>query len=202
MRRVFRLLLFAVLIVALVGVGDFAKSQSINFSPAKTISTTPIARESSTSIPLAEVVQQSTAVSETLSEIEENLSVHRLSATVDQKVRALSEDIDAGLNENLRILIANPFLYELGRFETGWQQLGGRLTFWNRLLTARATELNNVVTRLDQLGKTWEQTLTLAHSSGAPPNARGGGETIDGCVNATGRSCRTGEASRRCSPCS
>ena len=168
MHRVLRLLLFAVLIIALVGVGGSAKGQSVNFLPAKTISTTPT-EKGSTPIPLAEVVLRYSSVSENLREIEENLSVHRLSATVDQKVRTLSEDIDAGLNENLNTLTANPFLYELGRFETGWQQFGGRLTFWNRLLTARATELNNVVARLDQLGKTWEQTFTLAHNSGAPP---------------------------------
>jgi hypothetical protein len=76
---------------------------------------------------------------------------------VDQNVTSLTNDIDAGLSENLRILIANPFLYELGRLETGWHHFGNRLSFWDRLLTLQATELASVVTRLDQLGKTWDR---------------------------------------------
>jgi potassium-dependent mechanosensitive channel len=168
MHRVLRVFSFAVPIVALMGLDDFANGQNLILSPAKAISTTPPAKET-TPIPLAQIVLQYSAASENLRAIEDSLSVHRLNAAVDQKERTLNEDIDAGLNENLRILTANPFLYELGRFETSWQQLGGQLTFLNRLLTARATELDNVVARLDQLGKTWEQTLTLAHSSEAPP---------------------------------
>src|ERR1700730_1494546 len=159
MHRVPGLFLLTALTVGLIsGTG---RGQNASTSPAKTISTTAAAKEP-TPIPLAEVVLQSSAVSENLREIEENLSAHRLSATVDQNVTSLTNDIDAGLSENLRILIANPFLYELGRLETGWHHFGNRLSFWDRLLTLQATELASVVTRLDQLGKTWEQTLKLA----------------------------------------
>ena len=117
MHRVPRLFLFAVLTVGLMG--GIARGQNASTSPANTISNTAAAKEP-TPIPLAEVVLQSSSVSENLREIEENLSAHRLSATVDQKVTALTNDIDAGLSENSRILTANPFLYELGRLEAGW----------------------------------------------------------------------------------
>jgi potassium-dependent mechanosensitive channel len=161
MHRRPRLFFLAALTVGLMG--GMARGQI-----AKTASNTAAAKEP-TPIPLAEVVPQSSSVSENLRQIEENLSAHRLSATVDQKVTALTNDIDAGLSENYRILTDNPLLYELGRLEAGWQQFGERLSFWSRLLTGKANELDGEVARLDQLGKTWEQTFKLARSSGAPP---------------------------------
>jgi potassium-dependent mechanosensitive channel len=182
MHRVPRLFLLAMLTVGLMsGTG---RGQSASTSPAKTISTTAAAKEP-TPIPLAEVVLQSSSVSENLHEIRENLSANRLSATVDQNVTSLTNDIDAGLSENLRILIANPFLYELGRLETSWHQFGDRLSFWDRLLTLQATELASVVTRLDQLGKTWEQTIKLAHSSGAPPAVLKRAQDVIATINQT-----------------
>ena len=123
MHRVPSLFLFAVLTVGLMG--SVARGQNASKSPANTISNTTAAKEP-TPIPLAEVVLQSSSVSENLREIEENLSAHRLSATVDQQVAVLTNDIDAGLSENLRILTANPFLYELGHLETGWHYFGDR----------------------------------------------------------------------------
>jgi len=116
MHRAPSLFLFAVLTVGLMG--SVARGQNASKSPANTISNTTAAKEP-TPIPLAEVVLQSSSVSENLREIEENLSAHRLSATVDQQVAVLTNDIDAGLSENSRILTANPFLYELGHLETG-----------------------------------------------------------------------------------
>jgi potassium efflux system protein len=167
MHRVPRLFLFAALTVGLMG--SVAKGQNASTFPAKTTSSTAVTAKDPTPIPLAEVVPQSSSVSENLREIEENLSARQLSSTVDEKLAALTGDIDAGLSEELRILTANPFLYELGRLQTGWHRFADRLSFWDRLLTVRAAELDRVVTRLDQLGKTWEQTLKLAHGSGAPP---------------------------------
>lgn len=164
--------------------GSVARGQNASKSPANTISNTTAAKEP-TPIPLAEVVLQSSSVSENLREIEENLSAHRLSATVDQQVAVLTNDIDAGLSENLRILTANPFLYELGHLETGWHYFGDRLSFWNRLLTVQATELDSVVAHLDQLGKTWEQTLKLAHSSGAPPAVLQRAQDVIATINQT-----------------
>jgi hypothetical protein len=159
------IILFAVLTIGLMG--GTARGQNAFTSPAKTTSATAAAKDP-TPIPLAEVVLQSRSVSDNLREIKENLSAHQLSDTVNQKVTALTNDIEAGLSENSRILTANPFLYELGRMETGWREFGDRLSFWTRILTARATELTREVARLDQFGKTWEQTLKLAQGSGAP----------------------------------
>ena len=202
MHRVPSLFLFAVLTVGLMG--SVARGQNASKSPANTISNTTAAKEP-TPIPLAEVVLQSSSVSENLREIEENLSAHRLSATVDQQVAVLTNDIDAGLSENLRILTANPFLYELGHLETGWHYFGDRLSFWNRLLTVQATELDSVVAHLDQLGKdvgadaqTGAQFRSAASGSSAcprcdchnQPNAQGGGKT-------TGASIDTAEPRRR-----
>jgi potassium efflux system protein len=160
------IILFAVLTIGLMG--GTARGQNAFTSPAKTTSATAAAKDP-TPIPLAEVVLQSRSVSDNLREIKENLSAHQLSDTVNQKVTALTNDIEAGLSENSRILTANPFLYELGRMETGWREFGDRLSFWTRILTARATELTREVARLDQFGKTWEQTLKLAQGSRAPP---------------------------------
>jgi hypothetical protein len=182
MHRAPSLFLFAVLTVGLMG--SVARGQNASKSPANTISNTTAAKEP-TPIPLAEVVLQSSSVSENLREIEENLSAHRLSATVDQQVAVLTNDIDAGLSENSRILTANPFLYELGHLETGWHYFGDRLSFWNRLLTVQATELDSIVAHLDQLGKTWEQTLKLAHSSGAPPAVLQRAQDVIATINQT-----------------
>ena len=59
------------------------------------------------------------------------------------------------------------------------------MSFWNRLLTVQATELDSVVARLDQLGKTWEQTLKLAHSSGAPPAVLQRAQDVIATINQT-----------------
>ena len=204
MHRVPGLFLLTALTVGLMsGTG---RGQNASTSPAKTISTTAAAKEP-TPIPLAEVVLQSSSVSENLREIEENLSAHRLSATVDQQVAVLTNDIDAGLSENSRILTANPFLYELGHLETGWHYFGDRLSFWNRLLTVQATELDSVVAHLDQLGKdvgadaqTGAQFRSAASGSSAcpgcdchnQPNTRGGGKTIGAGIGTAEPRCRTG----------
>jgi hypothetical protein len=112
------IILFVALTVGSMGVT--MGGQNAPASPAKIVLTTAAAKDP-TPIPLAEVVRQSSSVSENLREIEENLADHQLSDTVDQKATALTNDIEAGLSENLRILTADPFLYELGRLETGWR---------------------------------------------------------------------------------
>jgi potassium-dependent mechanosensitive channel len=160
------IVLFVALTAGLMGSG--ARGQNASKPPAKTTSSTAAAKDP-TPIPLAEVVRQSSSVSENLREIEENLAAHQLSDAVDRKATALTNDIEAGLSENLRILTAGPFLYELGRLETGWRELESRLSFSDHILTVRATELDRELARLDELGKEWEQTLQLARVSGAPP---------------------------------
>jgi potassium-dependent mechanosensitive channel len=177
MHRRSRLFLFVTLTIGLMG--GMAGGQI-----AKTASDTT-AVKGPTPISLAEVVPQSSSVFENLRQIGENLSAHRLSATVDQKVTALTKDIDAGLSENDRILTDNPLLYEVGRLEAGWEQFGERLSFWNRLLTGRANELDGEVARLDQLGKTWEQTFKLARSSGAPPAVLQRNQELIAAINQT-----------------
>jgi potassium-dependent mechanosensitive channel len=166
MHRVSKFLLYAAITILLVGRPGMVPTLSASSpktAPPKAADKDP------TAIPLAEVVPESSSVSESLRETADNLLAHRLDETVEQKVAALASDIEAGLGENSRFLTGNPFLYELGRLEGGWRLLGDKLSFWNRLLTRRATEFAGVVEHLDQRGKTWEETLKLANSSGAPP---------------------------------
>lgn len=61
MHRVLKLFLFAVPIVAFIGLGEFANGQNLVLSLTKTISATPTAKES-TPVPLAEIVLQYSAI--------------------------------------------------------------------------------------------------------------------------------------------
>lgn len=88
-------------------------SGTVSASSAKAIPAAGAPKEPAP-IPLAQVVPQSSSVLENLRQTEENLSAHRLSDTVDEKVAVLTNGIEAGLSENARFLTANPFLYELG----------------------------------------------------------------------------------------
>src|SRR4051794_28666628 len=85
-------------------------------------------------------------------------------AKIAQKLSALTRGIDAGLDENSKVLSSTPSLDVLRGLATSWQQFEQNLLFWSRDLARRADQLDEEVARLDQLGKTWGQTLTRAQS--------------------------------------
>ena len=81
----------------------------------------------------------------------------------------LTREIDARLRETRKIVAQRASLEILVGLESEWRRLRRNLSGWTRDLTNRATWLEHQIAELDELEKTWEQTLDAAKSSNAPP---------------------------------
>jgi hypothetical protein len=161
MRRVIRIGLF--IILALVSSGGSALGQQASVSPAKPSS-------APTPIPLADVPLEAQSALDSLKEID--ASVSRDQSTADVIARTLSDltsEIDPTIGEDTRLLRASPSLDMLYRIKLTWQNFDDKLSALARELTQRAISLGEVLAGLNQLNKTWQQTLQSAKQPDAPP---------------------------------
>jgi hypothetical protein len=88
---------------------------------------------------------------------------------VAEQLPVLTREIDARLRETRKIVAQRASLEILVGLESEWRRLRRNLSGWTRDLTNRATWLEHQIAELDQLEKTWEQTLDAAKSSNTPP---------------------------------
>ena len=120
-------------------------------------------------IPLAEVTVQAESATNSLHEINADTAADQLGTTITAELASVSRDVDMHLNESAKNLARNPSLETLRSLEVGWQTTRAKLADWTRDLSARAEHLEQDLTRLDGLEKTWNQTLALTKLPATPP---------------------------------
>jgi potassium-dependent mechanosensitive channel len=185
MHPVIRIILF--IILALVSSGGAAPSQQASASPAKP---TP----APTPIPLAKVPLEAQSALTSLQEIDGNVSGDQSSA--DGIARTLSDltiEIDARIADDTRLLTTSPSLEMLYRLKLAWESFGVRLLVSARELTRHATSLEEQLTRLDQLSKTWQATLQSAKQPETPPLVL---QRVQSVVDSVERTRQAGESAR------
>jgi potassium-dependent mechanosensitive channel len=120
-------------------------------------------------IPLPEVATDAEAASARLRDILAELSPDPIAEEVAEQLPVLTREIDTRFRETRKIVAQRASLEILIGLEAEWRRLRRNLSGWTRDLTNRATWLEHQIAELDELEKTWEQTLDAAKSSNAPP---------------------------------
>src|SRR5262249_27048621 len=176
------------IILALVSSASTALSQQASASPAKS---TP----APTPIPLAKVPMEAQSTLASLQEIEANVS--REQSSVEAVGRTLSEltnEIDARVAEDRRLLTSAPTLEVLFPLKLAWQSLGVRLSASARELAQHATSLEEQLGRLDKLDKTWQATLQSAKQPETPPPVLQSVQSVVDSVARTRQATESGQA--------
>jgi len=151
------------------GTGLYAQPEPTSPVPVeKTAPAAPTVAEPAP-IPLPEVATDAEAASARLRDILAELSPDPIAEEVAEQLPVLTREIDARLRETRKIVAQRASLEILVGLESEWRRLRRNLSGWTRDLTNRATWLEHQIAELDELEKTWEQTLDAAKSSNAPP---------------------------------
>ena len=129
-------------------------------------------------IPLAEVATDAEAASARLRDMLDELSPDPITEEVAQQLPVRTREIDARLRESRKIVAQRSSLEILIGIEAEWRRLRRNLSGWTRDLTNRATQLEREIAQLDELQKTWEQTLDTAKDANTPPEVLRRLETI------------------------
>ena len=162
MHPVIRIVLLINIILALVSGTGTALSQQASASPGKPA-------PASTPIPLAKVPLEAQSTLASLQEIEANVSRDQSSAEASGRTLSeLTNEIDARVAEDRRLLTSSPSLEVLFPLKLAWQSFGVRLSASARELAQHATSLEEQLGRLDKLSKIWQATLQTAKQ---PENA-------------------------------
>jgi potassium-dependent mechanosensitive channel len=186
MYPVIRIVLLVIL--ALVSSASTALSQQASASPAKS---TP----APTPIPLAKVPMEAESTLASLQEIEANVSREQSSAeAVGRTLSELTNEIDARVAEDRRLLTSTPTLEVLFPLKLAWQSLGVRLSASARELAQHATSLEEQLGRLDKLDKTWQATLQSAKQPGTPPPVLQSVQSVVDSVARTRQATESGQA--------
>ncbi|MBV9297984.1 MAG: mechanosensitive ion channel [Verrucomicrobia bacterium] len=162
MHPVIRIVLLINIILALVSGTGTALSQQASASPGKPA-------PASTPIPLAKVPLEAQSTLASLQEIEANVSRDQSSAEASGRTLSeLTNEIDARVAEDRRLLTSSPSLEVLFPLKLAWQSFGVRLSASARELAQHATSLEEQLGRLDKLSKTWQTTLQSTKQPEAP----------------------------------
>ena len=121
-----------------------------------------------TPVPLADVLTESESVSASLRDIRADLSADRSAALIAERLSPLTREIDIRLRESRNILAQHPSVEVLGSLEGEWRRLRREINAINRSLSGRVAEFDRQIQQLDDLAKTWEQTLTATSQASAP----------------------------------
>ncbi len=150
--------------------------------PASATATPPIGAPPTVEpIPLNEVAAQAKSVSTTLRNIEAGLLTDHLIDMIANDLPLLIREIDPRLDENSKILIANPSLGILSRLTSGWQKTIEDLSIWERQCASRVQLLDSQRMRLNEIENRWELTLKAAESADSQSSSR---QYIDGALTA------------------
>lgn len=124
---------------------------------------------SSTAIPVSDVIAQIENASSTLKEIAASASANQTAETVERELPALTEEINAKLDETARIVEERASLEKLRAFESEWRTLTRNLIVWQNDLTERARKLEGDLRRLGELGERWQKTFATLQTVETPP---------------------------------
>jgi potassium-dependent mechanosensitive channel len=124
-------------------------------------------------IPLADVASEAESVTTVVRDIVADLSTNESTEAVAQDLPATAREIDDRLRETRKIVGQNPTIEILRNLEAEWDRWRREVAGLNKNLTGRVNDLERDATRLEQLGKTWNQTFAVAKDSNAPPEVLG-----------------------------
>ncbi len=175
------------IILFLVSSGGTAPGQQASGAPAKP-------GPASTPIPLAKVPFEAQSALSSLQEIAANVSRDQSSADViASKLLDLTNEINARIGDDTRLLTTSPPLDMLYRLKVAWESFRVRLLVSDRELTEHSASLAEQLARLDQLNKTWQATLQAAKQPETPPAVL---QQVQSVVGAVERMRPTAEASK------
>jgi small-conductance mechanosensitive channel len=187
MHAVIRIVLLINIILALVCSASTALSQPASVSPAKP-SPAP------TPIPLAKVPLEAESTLASLQETEANVSRDKSNAeTIGGTLPGLTNEINARVAEDRRLLTSSPSLEVLYPLKRVWQSFGLRLSASARELAQHATSLEEQLGRLDKLDKAWQATLLAAKKPETPAPILG---SVQGIVDSVERTRQATESVR------
>jgi potassium efflux system protein len=119
-------------------------------------------------IPVAEVATRATEASTLLRTLITQLAPSPGIESIRKQLPEVSGEMALELRWTRAILEAQPPLETIQAQQNLWQGRQLRLSKWLNLLTQRATRLQEALTQLADLQKTWNQTLEAAQASKAP----------------------------------
>jgi potassium efflux system protein len=160
---------FLAAMVCVCGTGLYAQPEPPSTVPAENAAPPSPKVEEPAPIPLAEVATDAETVSARLRDMLAELSPDPITEEIAEQLPVLTREIDARLRESRRIIAQRPSVEILVGIDAEWRRLRRNLSAWIEDLTNRATHLEREIAGLDELGKTWEQTLEGARNSNAPP---------------------------------
>ena len=147
-----------------------------------------------TPVPLAKVPLEAQSALASLREIDGNVSGIQSSAdAIGGTLFALTNEIDARIADDTRLLTSSPSLEVLFRLKIAWRNFAIRLAVLDAELARHATSLEEQLTRVDPLNKTWEATLQSAKQPATPPQVL---QSVQSVVDSIDRTRQTAEAGR------
>ncbi len=149
--------------------GQNAAVQSNQTPPSASPAANAPPSESPTPIPISEVIAQAEDASATLKAIAAGIASDPATIAVEQKLPALTEEINARLEETAQVIEGATSLDSLRSFEIDWRSLIKDLPAWTSDLTARARKLEGDLKQLDDLDERWRKTLGELKAAGTPP---------------------------------
>ena len=120
-------------------------------------------------IAVSDVVAQAEDATATLREIAANASPDPTAEAVEKRLPALTQEINARLQETAKAVEGSTSLERLRTFEADWRTLTADLPPWRDFLTERARKLEDDRTRLDALADRWRLTREQLPAAGSPP---------------------------------
>src|SRR5262249_4377034 len=142
-----------------------AGAQQSSATASKPSPTTPVP----TPIPLSEIASEAQSTAQSVHNIEASLSTDKITATVEERLPQLRNEIELRETETTKLLAASLPLQYFHYLEVFMQRLGDELSTWNHDLTGRGRTLDGQITQLDKLSKIWKSTLQLPELSKTPP---------------------------------
>lgn len=127
----------------------------VNASPQSSASPA----QSPTPIPFSDVIAQAENASSTLKEIAAGASSDPATEAIERDLPALTDEINARLEETAQVVEGSTSLDKLRSFESDWQTLTKNLPDWKNDLTARARKQETDLKRLDDLSEKWQKTF-------------------------------------------
>jgi potassium efflux system protein len=122
----------------------------------------------SAAIPVAEVATRATEASNLLRTLNTQFAPSPDIETIRKELPEVDKDMLLELQWTRTILEAQPPLETIQEQQNLWQRRQLHLSKWLNLLTQRATKLQEALSQLADLQKTWNQTLEAAQASKVP----------------------------------
>lgn len=133
-------------------------------------------------IPVSEVATEAESALTRMRDLKADLSSDQTTELVAQQLPVLTRDLDARLSESQKIVAQKPSIEMLSSLEADWLPLQRNMGDWARYLTSRISRLERAMAQLDELDKTWQQTLAVAKGSKTPLETV---QRIEAVINAT-----------------